>query len=98
MSFERNAIIFETLSTKMQNFVPGVKPPFHESIISKDYRPITLTVGIASSLHEEIRYWCEDQFGNNWIWAFERFYFRYRSDEMLFRLIWGEYIVPSNKE
>ena len=37
---------------------------------------------------EEVRGWCQEQFGNNWIWTFKDFYFKNPEDATVFKLKW----------
>jgi hypothetical protein len=37
---------------------------------------------------KEIRNWCEEQFGNNWIYEWDTYYFKYEADALLFALRW----------
>ena len=37
---------------------------------------------------DEMLDWCEETFGDNWIWNFSTFYFKYPKDAMFFRLKW----------
>ena len=32
----------------------------------------------------EIMLWCEENFGNNWIWNFETIYFKHEKDKVFF--------------
>jgi hypothetical protein len=36
----------------------------------------------------EVRNWCQEQFGNNWIYEWNDFYFINNEDAMLFTLRW----------
>jgi hypothetical protein len=43
--------------------------------------------GIAS--FEEVAIWCEQHFGNDWIWNFETVYFKTEADRTAFLLRWA---------
>ena len=38
---------------------------------------------------EDVMFWCEEHFGNNWIWNFETIYFKTKEDKMMFALRWS---------
>lgn len=40
--------------------------------------------------HCDIRDWCEEQFGDNWIYNYNEYYFKYEHDATLFALKWGK--------
>lgn len=37
---------------------------------------------------QEIMMWCEEHFGNDWIWNYETIYFKHEKDYVLFSLRW----------
>lgn len=36
----------------------------------------------------EVRDWCEDNFGDNWIYEWDKFYFKDPNDALIFALRW----------
>jgi hypothetical protein len=49
--------------------------------------PVKCEFRLASAT--EVRDWCEEQFGNNWIYEYCTFYFKREEDAVLFALKWG---------
>lgn len=37
---------------------------------------------------KELRNWCEERFGDNWIYSYNRFTFKYESDAVYATLVW----------
>ena len=37
----------------------------------------------------EVMVWCEEHFGNNWIWEWETIYFKHEKDLVFFKLKWS---------
>lgn len=56
-------------------------------------RQALTTVKIGEELREfqemdDIRDWCEDNFGDNWTYSFTEFFFKYPEDAQLFTMRW----------
>ena len=44
---------------------------------------------LTKALNVEIRRWCNRNFGDNWIWDWDTFYFKNPEDAVLFALRWS---------
>jgi hypothetical protein len=62
---------------------------FSEAEMAKHSTRVILftPVGQAQTLHP-VRDWCQDQFGDNWIYNWDTFYFKHPEDATLFALRW----------
>jgi hypothetical protein len=79
-------LIYITLTEKIRRMMDGT-PYLHvnhnESIrIIKEYFPSWQYTGVAP--FEEVLKWCEEHYGNNWIWNFETIYFKRDEDRAFF--------------
>lgn len=84
-------LIYITLTEKIRRMMAGT-PYLHvnndSSIrIIKQYFPSWQYNGIAP--FDEVLQWCEQHFGNNWIWNWETIYFKREEDKLLFLLKWS---------
>ena len=86
MTVQDNAL--ESLIRKAKSFFPEHDPGLPGLVTmfrNSDYARIKLSPGIDAT---EIRTWCQDNFGDNWFWAYELFYFKNSEDATLFALKW----------
>lgn len=81
-----------TLNDKLINFVGASRClggwARHESLqfVKKTF-PSWQYTGAAP--FEEIAVWCEEHFGNNWIWNWETIYFKTEQERTMFVLRWA---------
>lgn len=93
-------VINSTFSEKINTFVPwdlqGIQGNLHvgnlhyysANYIRKNYP--SYTIGKCEFAHlEEVLFWCEENFGNNWIWNWTTIYFKYEQDKSFFMLRWS---------
>ena len=88
-------VIYSTLSEKINIFVPcDLQGNLHvgnlhsANYIRKNYP--SYTIGKCEVTHlEEVLFWCEENFGNNWIWNWTTIYFKYEQDKSFFMLRWS---------
>jgi hypothetical protein len=83
--------IFYSLEYKMLNFLCDHKSrPYGtwEKIqyIKKNF-PSWQYTGVAP--FDDILEWCEEHFGNDWIWNYETIYFKTEPDRLVFALRWS---------
>lgn len=83
-------LVYLTLKDKLMNFIQGqhryVGEEFATTFIKKTF-PSWQYNGSAS--FQDIMMWCEEHFGNDWIWNFETIYFKYEKDKLFFLLRWS---------
>lgn len=85
-------LIHATLQDKLMNFIGGGHRITADSwaVIRyvKEHFPSWQYNGIAP--FEEVVEWCEQHFGNDWIWNFETIYFKHERDRTAFMLRWAQ--------
>ena len=83
-------LIHATLQDKLMNFIGGRERITADSwaviCYVKDSFPCWQYNGVAP--FEDIILWCEQHFGNDWIWNWETVYFKYERDRTAFMLKW----------
>ena len=85
-------LIHTTLNDKLMNFVGAGRClggwARHESteFVKKTF-PSWQYTGVAP--FEEVAMWCEQHFGNDWIWNWETIYFKHEKDRTAFLLRWA---------
>lgn len=80
-------VIFNTLRSKINNLTDGehwdatfvARGLIRNKCYHYEY------VGIAKS---EVIFWCEKNFGNDWVWEHDHFYFKHERDLIHFLLRW----------
>ena len=90
----KNTFTFDSLHVRlpekirrMMDGTPYLHVNHQESIrIIKIYFPSWQYNGAAP--FEEVCSWCEDRFGDDWIWNFETIYFKREEDRTAFLLRW----------
>lgn len=82
-------LIFLTLENKLMNFIRG-RQRYTDSMSAARYVknnfPSCQYNGAAP--FGEVVVWCEQQFGDDWIWNFETIYFKHERDRTAFLLRW----------
>jgi hypothetical protein len=83
--------IFNTLPAKIQACVPGRKQLRTEEVQKAGYTTIQIPdEDKLSSLRKRI--WCEENFGNDWMWTTTMttilYFFKNSQDALLFKLKW----------
>lgn len=82
--------IFDSMADKFENLA-GHKWTFNEyndvSYLRK-YPKVSLEKAHINDMHF-VRDWCEEHFGDNWIYEWNDFYFKYEKDAVLFALRWA---------
>lgn len=80
-------LIHATLQDKLMNFLNGRKIDTWQGVryVTKSF-PNWQYNGAAP--FEEVAEWCEQHFGNDWIWNFETIYFKNERDRTAFMLRW----------
>lgn len=83
-------LLHATLQDKLINFVSG-----RYRITTDSWSVIRWIKGNFPSWQyngaapfEEVLMWCEEHFGNDWIWNYETIYFKYDRDRTAFLLRW----------
>lgn len=83
-------LIYSTLTDKLMNFIHE-EHRYVGSFEATDFIKKTYScwhyTGMTS--FQEIMKWCEQHFGNNWIWNYETIYFKHEKDRTLFALRWS---------
>ena len=83
-------LIYSTLDSKLLNFIRGrcryVGAWEAKQYIKKEF-PSWQYNGAAP--FEELLDWCEQHFGDDWIWNFETIYFKHEKDLVFFKLRWS---------
>jgi hypothetical protein len=83
-------LVYATLEDKVKNFV-------HNPEASSDVWAVTRYVRgnfpswqyNGTAKFDEVAIWCEEHFGNDWIWNFETIYFKREADKSAFLLRWS---------
>ena len=82
-------LVHATLQDKLINFVGN------NHILADSWAVICYVKGNFPSWQyngvapfEEVMLWCEQHFGNDWIWNFETIYFKHKRDRLFFLLKW----------
>ena len=82
--------LFDTLDSKLLNFIRGrcryVGSEEAKQYIKKEF-PSWQYNGAAP--FEELLDWCEQHFGDDWIWEWETIYFKHEKDLVFFKLRWA---------
>ena len=90
MSRELRSNLFNTLDSKLLNFIRGrcryTGAEDAKQYIKKEF-PSWQYNGVAP--FEELLVWCEQHFGDDWIWNFEIIYFKHQRDLAFFLLRWS---------
>lgn len=79
--------IFNTLYTKIQNFLPDVcdgRSLNMNITYIKNHFPSYQYTG-KTDFNDVLR-WCQTHLGNNWVWNYETIYFKTEEDKMFFIL------------
>lgn len=83
-------LIHTTLQDKLINFIHGRHRYVSEwdatAYVKKNF-PNWQYNGVAP--FDDVAVWCEEHFGNDWIWNFETIYFKREADKTLFALKWS---------
>ena len=84
-------LIWATLPDKLVNFVGG-----GYRITADSWSIVCYVKGSFPSWQyngaapfEEVAVWCQQHFGNDWIWNFETIYFKHERDRLFFLLKWS---------
>jgi hypothetical protein len=85
-------LVWATLNDKLMNFVGasrclGSWDRWQSIQFVKETFPSWQYNGVAP--FPEVAVWCEQHFGNNWIWNFETVYFKHERDRTMFMLKWA---------
>ena len=85
-------LIHTTLNDKLMNFVGagrclGGWARWESLGLVKKTFPNWQYTGAAP--FDEVAVWCEEHFGNNWIWEWETIYFKHEKDLVFFKLRWS---------
>lgn len=80
--------IFDSLTRKAKNFFPGYDPELPGLISMFDSSNYPRIEFDPEKDTATIRIWCQDNFGDNWIWSHETFFFKNQEDATLFALRW----------
>lgn len=85
-------LIHATLQDKLMNFVGanrclGAWDRWQSLQLVKNTFPSWQYNGVAP--FEDVLLWCEQHFGNDWIWNFETIYFKHERDRTAFMLRWS---------
>jgi hypothetical protein len=85
-------LIWQTLRDKARNFAPQEYKSTPQTSANMEYikhnYPRWQYTGVAP--FEDVMIWCEQHFGNNWIWNFETIYFKREEDRTMFMLRWAQ--------
>ena len=83
-------LIYSTLKDKLLNFIHG-RERYTDNWAATQYVknnfPSSQYTG--NGQFEDVLCWCEQHLGNDWIWNFETFYFKYERDRTAFLLRWS---------
>jgi hypothetical protein len=83
-------LVYSTLNDKLMNFIPGRERYTDTWAVIRYVKgnfPSWQYNGVAP--FEEVAIWCEQHFGNDWIWNFETVYFKHERDRLFFLLRWA---------
>ena len=85
------ATIHQSIVNKVENFVPAEQKSDSDvwtrtSYIKSNF-PSWQYNGVAP--FEDVKLWCEQTFGNDWIWSFETIFFKYEKDRTVFLMKWS---------
>lgn len=84
-------LIYITLTEKVRNLVaatPFLYTNTDEGVrVIKQYFPCWQYNGVAP--FDNVLVWCEEHFGNDWIWDWETIYFKREEDKTAFLLRWS---------
>lgn len=80
--------IYATLSDKIYNLTDGdYRDPTHTAISC--IRNVSYQYQYTGTVQKnELIFWCEENFGNDWIWNWNFFYFKHERDLLYFLLRW----------
>lgn len=87
---------YDTMPAKIEKFIcrpwnPMMSITGHD-LVNK-YYAIEVDIGRRVSYDnvnpEEVRDWCETQFGDNWLYKWDVYFFKYKQDATLFALKWS---------
>lgn len=84
MSFDFSSMPrkYATLTGKLWNYSGGND--------MKELAKVTTTVSCTAHAElSQVRNWCQDNFGDNWIYNWCDFYFKYEADALMFKLKWS---------
>ena len=83
-------LIWSTLRDKARNFAPDIFKLNPQSMHNINYirhnYPCWQYNGVVE--FEEVMVWCEEHFGNDWVWNSETIYFKREEDKTAFLLRW----------
>lgn len=77
----------EGIQRKIRNFVPDTKLRESFTRIHEAGFPSWQYNGVAPL--NDILLWCEEKFGDDYVWSFETIYFKHESDRTMFVLRWS---------
>ena len=82
-------LIYATLPAKIENFCNEYKhfETRMQWIKKSGNFPSFQYTGMGQ--FEEVIVWAEETFGNDWLWDWETFYFKYEKDRTVFALRWS---------
>lgn len=81
--------VYSTLYNKMYNMAPAFnkEDPYHAVTWIKRHYPSWQYNGVEQ--FDNIMLWCEEHFGDWWVWSHETIYFYKEEDRTLFLLRWS---------
>ena len=81
---------YGTMAKKYENFVgkPAQDDYYDIGVIRQNFTCVTLGDSQNSDIRIAVLNWCEDHFGDDWIYGWNRFYFKNPADATMFRLRW----------
>lgn len=85
-------LVYSTLTVKLFNFIHGKHRyvgSWEATTFIKKTFPSYQHRYNGTATFQDIMLWCEENFGNDWIWNFETIYFKHEKDKLLFLLRWA---------
>lgn len=81
--------LFATLHDKIHNLTDGdYREPTHTAMSRIRTGCYQYRYEGSEILFTEVLFWCEENFGNDWTWSWNFFYFKYERDLLYFLLRW----------
>lgn len=87
---------YDTMQAKIEVFIEKPWTPMMSITgydLVKKYNAVEVDLSAKTALgevnFEEVRDWCETQFGNNWLYKWDVYYFKHKQDATLFALKWS---------
>lgn len=84
--------VYSTLKDKLMNFIHGncrYTGSWQATEYIKTNFPSWYYDDSNATPFEEVMLWCEEAFGNDWIWNWHTIYFKHEQDKTLFMLRWA---------